>query len=306
MQSVRDEFMASGQEKEERLAKLESECEAFNLEILRWKGQCQQYQAREGTIKRELAAARVAQDETTQDLKVRLLRAERQNEVLVSKIEAKNAELDALAQQVTTLAQELSLKTEELNKSKMQNIGGSVGDGEQRQDFTQLSIRTSVVEGMPEVRDVSAVSPDQQQSTSLPQLLTAMEIDETPIPTQSTAPEKPAEQTSERPKMSSSMGDRIDLASLLEEARKGCAAERTRPQSVLTQGSERKPAESESPAKADETPESQTGKSAAQADGSDKQDSNKKAKWKKIVYKYEGKKKDDHGDDKKKDRPFKH
>ena len=42
---------------------------------------------------------------------------------------------------------------------------------------------------------------------------------------------------------------------------------------------------------------------APSVEGSDKQEGNK-PKWKKIVY--DVKKKDDHGDDKKKDRPFKH
>ena len=70
MQSVKEEFELSGQQKDERVMKLESEFDAANLEILRWKGQCEQYQNREGSIQQELAAVKVAQDETTQDLTV--------------------------------------------------------------------------------------------------------------------------------------------------------------------------------------------------------------------------------------------
>ena len=56
--------------KQQDLMKLESERDAQNLEILRYKGQCDQLKSKQQDIQKELAATKISQNETLCDLSV--------------------------------------------------------------------------------------------------------------------------------------------------------------------------------------------------------------------------------------------
>lgn len=68
--SLKEEYDASIKEKDAIISKLDSERHAYELEIFRWKGQCEQYEQRESSVQQDLAAMEVAHAETIQDLRV--------------------------------------------------------------------------------------------------------------------------------------------------------------------------------------------------------------------------------------------